>query len=595
MGVKRYSQNEISPGVPDEVTSLDFTSDEWGGVEQDSSMKIIKESTRATEYAKHTTIDNLTSTDTDKPVSANKAKELKDAQDILKGNVSTEGSVLKSIKDNAKNATFTPVGGVEATDIKGAIAELDSDKADKVTGAAAGNFASLDAEGNLLDSGKKDADYEDADSTILKQAGIVDNLTSTDTDKPLSANQGKVLKDVQDVIKGAGWTNENLTDHEERINTLEADKEDASNKLTAFQSTPDDVHYPSEKLVKGNLDALDTRIEVLEEFNPLESWADVQTAVRAGVVDKYLMVGDQLVADYNGTEFVWNVIGIDHPSVTPVDSEYTHTLTLQPQNCLFNAQFSAPQAMYNAVTALPAGTHIFTTEGVQYQVTTTVEIPAGGILHIVTRDEYVPLTLTSYNADRVTTIETGLVVTTATGSDTLTPINNHARMRYGSNNPIDNALRQFLNSSASVFNWESQGLYDMPSPYAGTGGFLYQLDPELVAVMGEVENKVALASYDGGGQVTVQDKAFLLSRVELGYYDDEGVTTGESVYEFYDGVIYAERIKLLSGSPHYWWLRSPSVSYVSGVRGVRTSGGLSYGSASYAYNSHGLAPACVIV
>jgi hypothetical protein len=36
---------------------------------------------------------------------------------------------------------------------------------------------------------------EPADPTILKEADVIDNLTSTDTDKPLSANQGKVLED----------------------------------------------------------------------------------------------------------------------------------------------------------------------------------------------------------------------------------------------------------------------------------------------------------------------------------------------------------------------------------------------------------------
>lgn len=35
-------------------------------------------------------------------------------------------------------------------------------------------------------------------------------------------------------------------------------KEDSSNKVTSFQSTPDDTHYPSEKLVK---DSLDTKID----------------------------------------------------------------------------------------------------------------------------------------------------------------------------------------------------------------------------------------------------------------------------------------------------------------------------------------------
>jgi len=40
-------------------------------------------------------------------------------------------------------------------------------------------------------------------------------------------------------------------------------KENTSNKVTAFQSVPDDAHYPSEKLVK---DSLDTKIEHIECF-----------------------------------------------------------------------------------------------------------------------------------------------------------------------------------------------------------------------------------------------------------------------------------------------------------------------------------------
>jgi len=47
--------------------------------------------------------------------------------DTLKASVSTSGSVLKSIKDNAKDATFTPIGTIAATDIKGAIAEVSGD------------------------------------------------------------------------------------------------------------------------------------------------------------------------------------------------------------------------------------------------------------------------------------------------------------------------------------------------------------------------------------------------------------------------------------------------------------------------------------
>lgn len=61
---------------------------------------------------------------------------------------------------------WEPVGAV---DISG--------KADKVTGATAGHFASLDANGNLTDSGHKDSDYADAehDHTVDDITDIADN------------------------------------------------------------------------------------------------------------------------------------------------------------------------------------------------------------------------------------------------------------------------------------------------------------------------------------------------------------------------------------------------------------------------------------
>lgn len=107
---------------------------------------------------------------------------------------------------------------------------LDTTKADKDADAVAGNFAYFDGLGNPVDSGHKPADYEDADPTILKQANVVDNLISTDTDKPLSANQGKVLKDEQDAIKGEGWTNETVKGNADAI-ALKADQSDVDREI----------------------------------------------------------------------------------------------------------------------------------------------------------------------------------------------------------------------------------------------------------------------------------------------------------------------------------------------------------------------------
>lgn len=74
---------------------------------------------------------------------------------------------------------------------------LDAAKVDKVSGATSGNFAALDSNGSLTDSGHKHGDYiTSLPNASTSQAGIVqlvDGLDSTDTNKALTANQGKSL------------------------------------------------------------------------------------------------------------------------------------------------------------------------------------------------------------------------------------------------------------------------------------------------------------------------------------------------------------------------------------------------------------------
>jgi len=79
--------------------------------------------------------------------------------------------------------------------------DLSQVKADKVSGATAGNFPALDASGNLVDSLKKPADFEPVDETILRQADVVDSLTSESATAPLSAKQGKNLQDEKEALR----------------------------------------------------------------------------------------------------------------------------------------------------------------------------------------------------------------------------------------------------------------------------------------------------------------------------------------------------------------------------------------------------------
>lgn len=67
------------------------------------------------------------------------------------------------------------------------------------------------------------------DSEFLTRNDITDNLTTSTSLKTLSAKQGKVLND---------------------------NKEEKSNKVTSWSSTTSNAYYPSEKLVKDSLDAV---------------------------------------------------------------------------------------------------------------------------------------------------------------------------------------------------------------------------------------------------------------------------------------------------------------------------------------------------
>lgn len=92
----------------------------------------------------------------------------------LKAGASTEGSVAYQIaqivneNNNGSIDTLNEIAAWIVSDTTGAakmasdISTLSSGKADKVASATAGNFAGLDANGNLTDSGKKAADFATA-------------------------------------------------------------------------------------------------------------------------------------------------------------------------------------------------------------------------------------------------------------------------------------------------------------------------------------------------------------------------------------------------------------------------------------------------
>ena len=199
--------------------------------------------------------------------------------------------------------------------VRDAITALNVDtKADKVTGAVEGNFAGLDANGNLTDSGSKASDFKTkqsavsdptADGTTItaidtisqdtngvitatkktirsastSQSGIVqlqDSIGASEASDTTAATPKAVRDainalDVTAVTVGASKTLASISETDGKISATAVDiqiaesqvtnlttdlgnKEDKSNKVTSWSATVTDTNYPSEKLVKDSLD-----------------------------------------------------------------------------------------------------------------------------------------------------------------------------------------------------------------------------------------------------------------------------------------------------------------------------------------------------
>lgn len=148
--------------------------------------------------------------------------------------------------------------------VNGKILDFDENKADKVSGATAGDFAGLDAYGNLTDSG-----YDASDFATASQGTKADNAIPM----PSGGSTGQVLKKTSD---GVEWANESGggggTSTDVQINGTSITSNDVANIITEGSynastnkiATMSDLPSVSGKADKvsgatnGNLAALDS-------------------------------------------------------------------------------------------------------------------------------------------------------------------------------------------------------------------------------------------------------------------------------------------------------------------------------------------------
>ena len=375
--------------------------------------------------------------------------------------------------------------------------------------------------------------------------------------------------------------------------------------------------------IASRMGTFNRNLDALAGVTQIASWSDVQKAVRSGIAGKIFSIGDQLTCQRGNDTLVWDIIGIDHD--TPADPQFTHSMTLQLHDCLpTNMQFDAHEAFYYCETELPAGTYRFTINSTydatyndltSYQFTLTQAVPAGGQLTFPWgyNTQASATKVTSYaSATSTTAIEQVAVSegTDGTNLGTLTVagdfsnnLNAIHRVRHGSNNYKESAIRQWLGSSAADSVWTPQTKFDRPPSWAAnTAGFLNGMDADFLAVIGKTAKVTARNTIcDGGGYDEMDDYFFLLSRSEIyGGVEVSGVNEGSSYpyYADYSDLTGAgmgndsNRIKYRGGTVQYWWLRTPSSSSGGGVRYVGARGNVS---GDYAYGSAGAAPACNII
>lgn len=349
---------------------------------------------------------------------------------------------------------------------------------------------------------------------------------------------------------------------------------------------------------------------------PVDSFQDVRQIVANDYGKQAFPTGAQLIAHHATLgEVVFDVVAHNHHKAP--GSATAPTMTLLMHACNNGRMVDNTEALYYCATALAAGTYHFTllasydTEyggGKTLQFVLSQPVPAGGVLMFpwAWNTQSTATQVSSYASRESTTpIESVGVVEGSGGTNlgtadgTTANMNHTHRIRYGSNNWRESAVRQWLNSAAPANEWwHPQTIFDRPPNYANQPGFLAGFDGDFLGAVGLVDvttarNTVYEVGGTTGGSYTTRDKFFLPSMAEVGLGSNDSVAEG-SVMEFFNGATATDRIKYDIAAPttaRYWWLRSPFPWHGNFVRDVAPSGALNGDLANIGV---AVAAACVI-
>lgn len=352
--------------------------------------------------------------------------------------------------------------------------------------------------------------------------------------------------------------------------------------------------------------------DIVNMLGMVDSWKVVQQLVKEGYGADVFPVGTQLRCSHSVYgEIIWDVVAHDYNL-----EESEHSMTLLSHDCIVNSmQYDAPEALCYAETELEAGTYYFSLlsgydtnygGGKNIQFTLTKPVPAGGVIMFpwAYNTQSTATKISTYSSrESVSALETVAVTEGTSGTNLGTTdgktanINHVHRVRYGSNNWKESAIRQFLNSNEEAGAvWTPQTKFDRPPSWnSNIKGFMKGFDGDFLSVVGECNHLTKTNSvFEMDGNLnklyTTKDRFYLASHSEIFGGSENNLADGTQ-FPYYSEATNTDRIKYNAGIARYWWLRSPSPSNAHDVRIVTADGSLSNYSA---HSSHGVAVACDI-
>ena len=353
--------------------------------------------------------------------------------------------------------------------------------------------------------------------------------------------------------------------------------------------------------------------DIVNMLGMVDSWKVVQQLIKEGHGADVFPIGTQLRCSHSVYgEIIWDVVAHDYN----LEESEQHSMTLLSHDCVVNSiQYDAAEALYYAETQLAAGTYYFSLlsgydtnygGGKNIQFILTKPVPAGGVIMFpwAYNTQSTATKISTYSSRESTSaLETVTVIEGTSGTnlgttDGKTANMNHIhRVRYGSNNWKESAIRQFLNSNVEAGSvWTPQTKFDRPPSWAAsTDGFMKGFDDDFLSVVGECNHLTKTNSvFEVDGNLnklyTTKDRFYLASHSEIFGGSENNLADGTQ-FPYYNDTTNTDRIKYNAETARYWWLRSPHPSNAYYVRFVSTDGSLSNTSA---YNSGGVAVACDI-